>query len=234
MEDATKFIITGQGRCGSNLLKFALKKHPHCSVIGEYFNKNVYDDVFEEDGNVRAEKYFSNVQPKKRCIGFKIFAHQGTRRPAKSVWKFLSDPKNNVHVIHLLRSNRFERILSYEVARKTGAWLYKEEKLHDYLSLKIKHSPRWWQKAFEKDKRIDKEVESFFQDVPYLRLTYEDLSDDWDNCMAAIQKFLHLKVRPLPKTLKKQEVLKKSDRLKNYQDLVSYFSDTEFAWMFQD
>jgi hypothetical protein len=232
--ETTKFIITGQGRCGSNLLKFALKKHPQCQVIGEYFNKKVYDDVFEEDGKKRAEHYFSSIKKTKTCIGFKIFAHQGTRTPARSVWHYLTDPTNNIHVIHLIRANRFERLLSLEIARKTGAWKYSENSIDRYLSQRINHSPEWWQKAFNEDEKTDNSIKKLFRKSPYLSLNFEFLINEWDDHIAAIEDFLHIKAYPLPKTLKKQETLKQSERVVNYNELKDYFFNTDYAWMFYD
>ena len=56
--NSTRFVLTGQGRSGSNLLKYALKHNPSIYMTGEYYNRNVFPESVEQDGASRAQAFF--------------------------------------------------------------------------------------------------------------------------------------------------------------------------------
>ena len=230
MKKATKFIITGQGRCGSNLLKYSLKEHPEVCMVGEYYNANIYKDIDEQEGNLRARTFFGSAQPRHKAIGFKIFAHHATHKPRKSVWRYLTTKK--VSVIHLIRKNSLERLISLYVAQVSKAWLANDDKQELHDSVKLNHPPEFWLEKIKKDQAIEAGLTERFSDNNYMHLTYEDLVENWDAEIARIETFLQIDQVALLTTLKKQEKRSKAERLENYDELVAFFRDTEFAWMF--
>lgn len=222
----TRFVITGLGRCGSNLLKFALKQNRGIYMVGEYFNRNVYPEAFSEDGAYRAETFFANAPG--QCAGFKIFEHQGRKDPALSVWDYLtSDP--GIKVIHLKRRNYFERVLSLQVASARGQWLADHQGTDDIV---VNMGPSKWERLLRQDAKKEQRLDRMFRDNDGYSLTYEDLVADWDGQTRAIQSFLGVKPAKLEQKLKKQETKHPSERCPNYQALKKHFAGTEFDWMF--
>lgn len=221
-----KFIVVGLGRCGSNLLKFALKQNPQIKMTGEYYNQRVYPESAEIDGAQRARGYFSSTDSS--AVGFKLFAHQGRKSPANSVWDYLSQD-DSIRVIHLSRKNCFERVLSLEVANHRGQFLADQRGTDDIL---VTLSPEDWLKRFKLDEKREKRLERVFRKHPTRALYYEDLIANWKTHTTDLQCFLSVEPTPLEKTLKKQESKHPSQRCPNYDAIALFFRDTEYEWMF--
>ncbi|MFY0992596.1 sulfotransferase [Halomonas sp. C05BenzN] len=229
--EAQPFVIVGQGRCGSNLLKFSLKQNNFVSVVGELYNKNVYNDVFDFDGASRAHQYYENQFKKSSIVaaGFKLFAHQATKKPAKSVWRYLV--KEKVKVIHLERRNKVDRLISLEVANATGSFL-KHSESNEYELHQLDFPVSWWRERIKNEYKIEAQLSKRFSNNPYLHVYYEDLVVDWFERTGDIQRFLGVPVQQIDKAIEKQESKSKSDRLNNYNELVSAFEGTDYEWMF--
>lgn len=222
-----KFIVAGQGRCGSNLLKFALKQNPAIEMVGEYFNFNVYPEAREQDGAERAKAFFHST--KGQAVGFKLFIHQATEPPADLVWQSLAED-SDLRVVHLSRRNSFKRNLSLAVAKTRGQWLADERGTDDIV---INISPPQWEKRLIRDEESEQRISEMFNKHRKVHIFYEDLVRDWENVTRGIQSFLSVEPIAVSKKLKKQEKMHPSDRCSNYSDLVDHFRGTKFEWMFQ-
>jgi hypothetical protein len=200
-----RFIVTGQGRCGSNLLKFALKQNPQCYMVGEYYNPSVCPDIATLNGAARAEDFFrgEELSLRRTCLGFKIFSQQARVFPASTVWD-------------------------------AGAWTSKVGKQKEAESIVIDRPAKWWAERLEKDEAEDQRLKELFQRNPYFLLRYEDLIAEWKRTTSEIQEFLGIPPLDLEVVLTKQESLKKSERLPNFAKLQSHFADTNYGWMFRD
>ncbi|WP_155992508.1 hypothetical protein [Fodinicurvata fenggangensis] len=223
-----KFIVTGLGRCGSNLLKFALKQNPELHMVGEYYNTNVYGDIEEEDGAARAKAFFDDQNNRYKAIGFKIFLHQGRKEGLSTVWDYLAH-QTEIKVIHLYRENLFERQISLQVARKSGQWIGTDKETEDITFAK---SPKWWERKLSKDLEDTAHIDSLFAQHPLYRTSYESLVENWEEVTRDIQEFIGVSPMPVKQKTAKQEIMPASARCRNYNKLVSYFHGTEFAWMF--
>jgi hypothetical protein len=224
--EPAKFIVVGLGRCGSNLLKFAIKQNPQVKMIGEYFNGRVYPEALTEDGRERARLYFEGAR--RRAIGFKLFVHQAVRKPAKTVWQYLGE-ETSIRVIHLSRRNSFERNLSLEVAKVRGQWLADDRGTDD---LRINLPPAQWRKRLKADAQKERELERLFAAHPRLHLDYQDLTERWKEVTLEVQSFLSVPPVELSQTLQKQETMPPAMRCPNYPELVTFFSGTRWGWMF--
>jgi len=222
----TRFVITGLGRCGSNLLKLALKQHPDIHMEGEYFNDRVFPDVFSMDGAVRAEDFFANAPGK--CNGFKIFEHQARKEPATSAWDYLSS-NTGIKVIYLKRKNCFDRVLSLKIAKISGQWIARPNIKDD---ITIKMSPSMWEELLRLDQIREQRLDDLFQHNDCYTFSYEDLVADWEGRRRDVQEFLGVEPLKLGKKLKKQETKHPSERCPNYRALKRHFKKTEFHWMF--
>ena len=222
-----RFILVGLGRCGSNLLKFALKQHPDIEMAGELFNRHVFPEALSEDGATRAAAFFNAHD--KAAVGFKLFRHHARKGPPKSVWDYLSRDED-IRVIHLYRRNYFKRILSWKIADKRGQWLADE---HGTEDIRIELTADEWQALLELDAKKESFLDRTFQGHPTIKLAYEDLVKNWEEQTQSLLSFLAVSERPLQKKLKKQETKHPRDRCPNYPELVEHFASTPYAWMFE-
>lgn len=228
--DKTRFVLIGLGRCGSNLLKFALKQNRQIFMVGEYFNKHSYPESLEQDGKARAQEFFgAERRDRVNAVGFKLFLHHGRKKRAKTVWKYLQEDKK-IKIIHLSRRNKFKRILSLEVANVRGQWLKDNVGSDDIF---ITHSAKWWRKKISEDEKKEQRLASVFQEHDKLHVYYEDLVRDWGPVTTEIQGFLGVKAVPIEKSLKKQEHMPPSKRCPNYTELQDYFQGSTYNWMFE-
>lgn len=226
----TKFVLVGLGRCGSNLLKFALKQNPQINMVGEYFNKHSYPESLEQDGKSRAESFFNEDHHQGAVVtGFKLFIHHGRKDGVKTVWKYLQEEKD-IRVIHLSRRNIFKRILSLEVANVRGQWLKDKLGANDIY---ITHPAEWWQAKIEQDVKKEQRLTRIFKEHDRLHIFYEDLVSDWEPMTLNIQEFLGVKPVLLEKSISKQEQMPPSQRCPNYGELQSYFHGSAYGWMFK-
>ena len=225
----TKFILIGLGRCGSNLLKFALKQNRQIYMIGEYFNKNVHPEAQSQDGGKRGRDFFAEVHAGVKAQGFKIFLHQAGKEPARLIWDYLCNDRD-IRVIHLIRKNTFKRILSHEVANMRGQWLHDSTGTNDLV---ISQPPEWWLEKLQLDDDREKQLVARFKKHSVMPIYYEDLVSEWDIVTDEVQVFLGVDPKKVGKKTKKQEQLPLSKRCGNYNDLVDYFQDTKYGWMFK-
>ncbi|MEP5396526.1 MAG: hypothetical protein ABJQ22_09775, partial [Hyphomicrobiales bacterium] len=175
------FILLGLGRCGSNLVKKALNQNTRIFMGGELYNRNVFPESKNTDGEERAKQfYIENSGSAVEAVGFKLFLHQGQKGAASSVWTYLQNCKD-IRILRLTRKNYFERILSLEVARKTKKWAtrkVKEDAERD--GIRIDHSIEWWQEKLVNDENMNKELDGLFQDHFCAHYFYEDIVENWN------------------------------------------------------
>jgi len=223
-------VLVGLGRCGSNLLKFALKQNSQIFMVGEYFNKHSYPESLDQDGAARAQAFFStHDQGRTKAVGFKLFIHHGRKEGVKTVWKYLQEDKE-IGIIHLSRRNIFKRLLSLEVANVRGQWLKDEHGADDIF---ITHSAEWWQTKIEEDEKKEQRLTKIFQGHSKLHIYYEYLVSDWGQVTSGIQEFLGVKPVTIEKLIGKQEHMSPSERCTNYKELQGFFQGGAYSWMFE-
>jgi hypothetical protein len=225
-DQKTRFVLVGLGRCGSNLLKFALKQNPDIAMVGELFNRHVYPEALEQDGATRASDFFTSQGY--LAVGFKLFRHQGRRGLPQTVWDYLAKDKN-VRIIHLSRKNYFKRVLSWKIADKRGQWLADKQGTED---IQIDMPPTEWQQLLELDGKKEAFLDRTFKGHPTYKLSYEGLIANWEEHTRLLQEFLRVPVVPLQKSLQKQESKHPCERCPNYEALKVHFKDTPYGWMF--
>lgn len=232
-----RFIITGTGRCGSNLVYFALKKHIYCNIGEEIFNKWVFRGIEKIDGATRANKWFIQKENAAiwKAIGFKIFYHHVSEQN-KSVWSYLI--KQKIRVIHLTRHNLFETILSKSIAHKTRIWntpINNPSFVVKTPNIQIDRPPKWWADQFESTNLMERKLRNIFQHNPYLRLYYEDdITQYWDRTINIIQTFIGLSQISIGKLIKKQSIVPVHTQVTNYEILRKYFKGTQWEHFFPE
>ena len=253
------FVILGHARCGSNLLMRMLGEHPEVRVSGEVLRPDVLTG--ETDGwgwaalNLaawagHARKPYAQGQDGYeyldrtvfgppwaegiRASGCKLFYDQGRWDDSVlTAWDYVL--QSDVRVIHLIRRNLLDSLISREIAERTNSWIQliehgsegapplppfrlEAEECHRYFD-RI-GSWRAWAAAMLPGSRV-------------LTLEYErDLCAEYARTAVTTQRFLGLTSRGSKPGMHKQQMLPPSRQLTNYDELGRYFRLTPYAAFF--
>lgn len=200
-------------------------------MVGELFNKNVYPEAPRQWGGRRARLFLEqSLDQGVSAVGFKIFVHQARRWPSRSVWRYLKKERGIV-VIHMVRANIVERIVSHELARKTGLWLDKGNGYGE--ALQISKPVSWWERKIASDIRQTERVRSIFGGHNYIRISYEELVAHWETITETLQLDLNVEPVTLQKKLSKQQMLPLKERIANFDAVARHFQGTAIENMFK-
>ena len=218
-----KFIIISRSRSGSFLLITLLDSHPAIEAKGELFvrlNGRSCKEVWKET--------FCRKQRKIKYVGFKLFYYHPVDSSDREVWNFiLNDP--SIRIIHLTRNNLLRTIVSRKIAAKTEVWRQLQKENLSIEDKKVEIAYDECLAEFKKTKNWEYETEIRFKDHPYLQITYEELTDERENTMRRIFRFLEMEDYPVSTPMVKQNNEPLSDLIINYDALVTSLKQTEWA-----
>ncbi len=183
---------------------------PHWRLVENVDLKKLFDWVFE------------------RYNGFKVM-YQQLDRSSPSWDYFLGMPE--LKVIHMVRRNYLESLVSYLLAHRTNVWNItpQEPKCSDeplYLP------PRCCRMYFE---YMEFEIEHFtylFEDHDCLTIEYETLFQ-WDHTINSVQEFLGVKPIKLPSKYAKRTDRSMQALISNFDELREKFKDTRWSHFFE-
>ena len=132
------FVIVAQPRTGSSLLQQSLDQHPHIKTYAELFHnlknqrmgghaiqregKTIYWDEHEDAVEfLRREVYGYNEGWK--AIGFKLFGNNVDQPGTFNIYQRIKAAFPDLKVIHLVRHNYFEVLVSWEIAYERRFWI---------------------------------------------------------------------------------------------------------------
>ncbi|HKX30611.1 MAG TPA: sulfotransferase [Blastocatellia bacterium] len=257
-----KFVLLGHKRCGSTLLSTSLTCHENVYMFGELFNESEeereqafrsglrgcraakYADVTERDyyrdGDAAAfldravyyEHYWEPVS-----VGFKMFyEHCRTDEGAVKAWNYLIKNKE-IHVVHLLRLNLLETLLSLIIARKTNEWARfkgSDAESPPRLVEPFHLSPQICEDYFLEITRDRRAARANFAEHPVMEITYEDhLCRDYQGTFDSICDFLKIPAMQTEMLFEKQATRRPSQQISNYAELKGHFSGSEYAGFFE-
>ncbi len=253
--DYQRFVIFSNYRCGSNFLMNLLKSHPQAVCYSEIFyldriywaskvyGKKVFDSKLleERDADEVAflEKYiYRKYHRSIDAVGYKLHYKDMHRHDMKMLSHYL--PKfPRTKVIHLKRPNHLERYLSTIVLQKTDtAVMVNAEEYRKKLDKmnQVELDPEICRKEFEwrqsEFEVFDNLLKQLNADV--LNITYDDLMLHNSQTMKAVMEFVGLEPIQLETHQKKQNTKSKRELISNYEALKQKFSDTQWAWMFDE
>ena len=140
----TNFIVLGHARCGSNLLNRALAEHPQIRTVGEVLSNDAstrevaWNSVnriawteprgdgyrIGDDGAQFLDTKIFGKGPSRniRAYGFKLFYdHARFDQASATAWDYIVADRD-IKVIHLVRHNLLQALVSLEVAVRTQQW----------------------------------------------------------------------------------------------------------------
>jgi LPS sulfotransferase NodH len=256
-----KFILLGHKRSGSTLLLCSLANHGNVYMFGELFNEHVADRQRSyrmglrkskaaqrlgldetkfyrtgDDGerflerNVFFNRYWEPV-----AVGFKLFYQQARSTPgARRVWQYLNRHEE-VRVVHLVRRNLLESLLSLRVALATDEWARPRglplRSPAPRLRLGVEECERYFARVEKQRERARRR----FAAHALLEVEYErDLCGRFGEAVREVERFLGVPEggaagRP---QLEKQGVGELSERINNYEELRRHFRATSYSYLF--
>jgi LPS sulfotransferase NodH len=245
--DYQKFMIYSLARTGSNLL---------CSLLNDKKSIECHAEVFSP------RRIYSNLQNASKDIILKIFRtyspayliklaiwHNEYKKSIKAVgfkvlynqlkpFLYLDDyllGNENLKIIFLRRRNYLERIYSLLLAQQNDQWVLTDELHRKQTILKIPYKK--CKSLFEKEEKFYINHLTLFdaKKISYLEVYYEDLDKNPQKEIDRITDFLGVDtIKNFQTHLKKQNVKKPNEVIKNYQELKEKFQNTKWEIFFED
>jgi len=227
-KEKTKFILFGQSRSGSTLLKSLLDSHQDIICDGELFNP---DEGYVT--NKWALKFFRRfpdllinyrvIRSLSKVYGYTLFHFQ-----IRNIEFFMNQSVDKGwKIVHITRNNIFQQSLSNVIAKKTGFWhRQKENKTPDYT---INLPPE--ELANELEKRITwhRFEEEILKNLEHIKVVYEnDLADSrrWDSSMKRVLEYINAEPYPLNTNLLKTDPRPYDEIIENYKEILDYLKKT--------
>ncbi|NJO15200.1 MAG: sulfotransferase [Thioploca sp.] len=222
-----KFVIFGQGRTGSNLVRTLLQSHPQIICRGELFLR-YYLKVF-------MPKLFLQGQlakcPSNKVYGFQLQPVHLSFHQVDSK-AFLSYLHNQGwKIIYLKRKNWLHQKISAMIAIRKNKWHYQASDAKTDKSTKIHLNSNDLIKELEKkglDYTKDKEM---LESLPYIEIIYEDdllTAEQHQSTADKIFAYLNLASAPVKTSLQKTPY-KISEVIENYEEIATLLSQTQYA-----
>lgn len=225
----TNFILFGQGRSGSTLLKNLLNSHPAITCEGELFN--VADGYATNPLFVklvtRFPRQFINyrrLRSKNPTYGFTMLYYQHEIKKylfqnlVKEGWKF----------IHLKRRDYLSQSLSHLVAKQTATWHRRINQAEKPIRVSI--DPKefvFWTELLKRNKIRENKL---FEKLDHLEIVYDDdlqSEDNWPYTSRRIFDFLNVAPASVSSPLLKTYSRPYSEIVENYDELIKLFKDQE-------
>ncbi|WP_444897735.1 Stf0 family sulfotransferase [Microbulbifer sp. EKSA008] len=225
-----RFIVLTRSRTGSNLLISLLNSHPQIEADGEIFSK-----LNGKNYKTVLSKAFPKQPLNIKAKGFKIFYYHPQDDHSCGIWEKLKS-MNDLHVIHLKRENILRTLISRKVAGVQDVWAIKSDQASSTPSkeVSVSFTEDELRAEFKRTRDWEENGENNFKNHPLLSITYEELVNNRSGTFRKITEFLDVQ-HIEPKTrLKKQNTKTLRESIKNYDELKSEFSKTEWAPFFED
>ena len=219
----TKFIIFGQGRSGSTLLKKLLNSHPEINCEGELLN--VKDNYVTHPLLVKAANKFpyhffqlrSAFSPKP-IYGFTLLYYQ-IYQPLQVLMKL---QREGWKFIHIYRNNHFLQSISHFVAMQTNFWHNTSNKSADVQKVTINPDKFLdWIKLLINNKTFENKI---IENLDHIKIVYEDdlLNESrWEKTTSRIFEYLNTYPSPVISDLKKTYPRPYSEIVENYTALLN-------------
>lgn len=244
MEPPRKFIILTQPRTGSTFACHLLESHPRAYCYQELFSHvEGHPERFNTFlGNLRKEQvgfspedlpalikaYLSAIHslPGFRAIGFKLLLDQLVKYPSLTDWI----DAENVHIIHLIRDNPLEILLSKTRARQTNEW-HSSKDVAQCSSVLPSGQPLL--DALEAIVRTDLDIQHFVRGRRHTTIHYDDLVESPKDVLLPSLLALGLGPAGLSSPTKKLNRLPLREAIGNFAEVAETLTGTTFETLLE-
>lgn len=227
-----KFIILSQVRSGSSLLAEMLNSHSEIQCDGEIFNRKRFK---YRRGKIK--RFFADYWPylivwlhqrkqKKAHYGFKLHSSQ-LKNPATFIDRLYN---KGFIILDLRRNNVIQKAFSASIAFSTNKWSVRKEE--DRLSSPIEINPTLLFKCLEHAEEQNTLQDTLLIGKKYIRIVYEnDLIDELKQAEFSkrICEQLQIPIEPIKGNYIKTDERPLSERISNYQELMTLIQQSRFA-----
>lgn len=232
----TPYVVISLPRSGTTLLMSSMIQHDNISVYRywELFGwrrfawLNFIDwDKTQFTGHETAKSLFK-LYPH-GVFGFKIFNDDINK--TNTVWEYLKQHKE-IKIIHMIRNNYLDRIVSYRKAKKTMEWQVaieqnKQPQQIPSFNISSKMLDIW----FDEDESTYYKYNKMFSGHDKIEIEYDTYVNHYDSTMNTVFDFLGVNsIKCIPRLIK--QGIPASQQLSNYQELRSYYSRTKYSRFF--
>jgi LPS sulfotransferase NodH len=252
-ERPVNFVLLGHARCGSTLLLRALAEHSQIRMLGEilanqesirkhacsWANPACEPYAAGQDGAGYLERTVFGPTPVEGswAFGFKLFYDQARfDEHVQTAWDYLRS-NDDVRVIHLVRRNLFDALVSLEVAERTQRWLHLiEDEAEKFPALPpFELEPAACLAYFERLTAWRVSARRSFAGHDVLTVEYESgLCGEFRDTMSRIFEFLAVTSSCCRPGLLKQQTVTAAQQIANFEELRSYFRHTPYESFFRD
>ena len=176
---------------------------------------------------------FKHYDKSIRAVGFKIFYQHPVWDQSGNVWTCLQN-MDDLKVIHLKRTNILRTLVSRKIASKTDVW--KEANASgrsDTFDRKVSLSKEECEESFDKTRSWETEGDTRFSNNALLQISYEDLSNDYQNQMQRVQIFLDVTPIELQPQTQRQNPESLRELIINYDELKKTFAGSPWQDFFR-
>jgi hypothetical protein len=230
------FIIYGQSRSGSTLLKELLNSHPDITCDGELLTmgwKYLDHPLTIKLISKYPYPYFNlrRLRSGSPVYGFKFMIFN-SRKPGKVLQHLV---RNHWKLIHIHRNNILKQSLSNIIAKETRHWHLKEgESPPDY---RLEIPPEKLLGELNTRKIWSERGNRFLEGIPHLRLDYEsDLEEEenWSRTAARLFSYLDLEYQPVSSRINKTDPRPYREVISNYDDLITSLEKSNYGHLLKD
>ena len=236
MVNKTKFCVIAQARSGSTLLRHALNAHPAICCHGEVLSRQWINGLVPIDnptidrspkpvierllaardddiGHFLDKHVYAIDMP---CVGFKIVYEDLFKSDAsEQIFDYLH--QNHIHIIHLVRLNKFRAYVSLVRMSKFGVThsdSHKESK--DIHPIEIEEQKFLAYK--QRQGKYESDVDTLFSNQLVSKIYYEDIEAGYDS----ILKRLSMPEYAMEKKLVKMGSIDLSSIITNYEEVARF------------
>lgn len=248
--NALPFVIVGTPRTGSTLLLNGLQQHLEINAYSELMHPNDRARAIEHaiqrhdlsmyySGQGDAIKFlkkqvYERPGESAKAVGFKLHADFKQCRGTTHLLPRLKSAVADLRVIHMVRPNYLDALVSWEVALRTNIWSRPIGSGPSERKISVRIEPAAAATAFDRQAKADELLFETFSGPLYRRVLYPDLASNFANEMSVLYEFLKVSPCIASPQIEKQITRPPHEIVENYDELAIAFSGTSFARFFSD
>ncbi len=234
MKEKSKFIIFGQGRSGSNLLRNLLNTHPdiYCDVEILSKQKLSTEKWVKRYLKQKFPGYYleyKNFRYKENIYGMKLFYHHLTNHE-----KVLNQLINHHwKIIHIYRKNTLKQAVSWMIAKMDGTWINRDGKKTTNEKIYRIDPAELLRIVENRLKKMEQELQ-LMEKFENIKIVYEEdlyFSSEWQRTMARVFEYLNTYPVEVKSNTLKTDSRTDAERIENFGEIMDYLNQNGYDYL---